>query len=78
VARRDDHLGQRRLQHGRFSHEVSTCRRLRRFRARPSLHVKRANASKQVAPAKKVTPARPAAKAFIVFGADEYAKPRAP
>ena len=43
----------------------------------PAKAAKRAKAANQVAPAKKVTPARPAAKAFVVFGADEYAKPRA-
>jgi hypothetical protein len=38
---------------------------------------KRAKAAKQVAPVKKSNPARPAAKVYILFGADEYAKPRA-
>jgi hypothetical protein len=42
-------------------------------RARPA---KRAKAAKQVAPAKKSQPAKPTAK-YILFGADEYAKPRA-
>jgi hypothetical protein len=37
---------------------------------------KRAKAAKQVAPAKKSKPAKPTAK-YILFGADEYAKPRA-
>src|ERR1700680_3934334 len=41
--------------------------------ARPA---KRAKAAKQVAPAKKSKPAKPTAK-YILFGADEYAKPRA-
>ena len=43
-------------------------------RARPA--ATRASTAKQVAPAKKSQPAKPAAK-FILFGADEYAKPRA-
>jgi hypothetical protein len=34
-------------------------------------------ASPQVAPAKKRKPPKPPGKAFIVFGADEYTKPRA-
>ena len=38
---------------------------------------KRANAAKQVAPAKKSNPPKPPAKVYILFGADEYAKPRA-
>jgi len=38
---------------------------------------KRAKAAKQVAPAKKSNPAKPPAKVYILFGADEYAKPRA-
>src|SRR5208337_4203511 len=38
---------------------------------------KRAKAATQVAPAKKVTPAKPAGKVYVLFGADEYAKPRA-
>jgi hypothetical protein len=42
-------------------------------RARPA---KRAKAAKQIAPAKKSKPAKPTAK-YILFGADEYAKPRA-
>ena len=37
---------------------------------------KQAKAANQVAPAKKSNPAKPTAK-FILFGADEYAKPRA-
>jgi hypothetical protein len=36
-----------------------------------------ANAAKQVAPVKKSNPAKPPAKAYILFGADEYARPRA-
>jgi hypothetical protein len=44
--------------------------------AKPSRPAKRANAAKQVAPAKKSNPAKPTAK-YILFGADEYAKPRA-
>jgi hypothetical protein len=37
---------------------------------------KRAKAA-QVAPAKKTTPAKPPGKVYVLFGADEYAKPRA-
>ena len=43
---------------------------------KPARPAKRAKAAKQVAPAKKSNPAKPTAK-FILFGADEYAKPRA-
>jgi hypothetical protein len=45
--------------------------------AKPSKPAKRANAAKQVAPAKKSQPAKPLGKVYILFGADEYAKPRA-
>jgi hypothetical protein len=48
--------------------------------ARPTKRTKPAkqtNAAKRVAPAKKSRPAKPAAKGYIIFGADEYAKPRA-
>jgi hypothetical protein len=38
---------------------------------------KRAKAAKQAASAKKVTPAKPAGKTYVVFGTDEYTKPRA-
>ena len=38
---------------------------------------KRANAAAQAAPAKKVTPAKPGGKTYVVFGTDEYTKPRA-
>jgi hypothetical protein len=38
---------------------------------------KRAKAAKQVAPVKKSNPAKPSAKVYILFGGDEYAKPRA-
>src|ERR1700682_4324369 len=44
--------------------------------AKPARPAKRAKAAKQVAPAKKSKPAKPTAK-YILFGADEYAKPRA-
>jgi hypothetical protein len=37
----------------------------------------RAHAAPQVAPAKKVTPTKPAGKVYVLFGADEYARPRA-
>jgi hypothetical protein len=45
--------------------------------AKPSKPAKRANAAKQVAPPKKSQPAKPLGKVYILFGADEYAKPRA-
>ena len=38
---------------------------------------KRAKAAKQAAPVKKSNPPKPPAKVYILFGADEYAKPRA-
>jgi hypothetical protein len=38
---------------------------------------KRAKAATQAAPAKKTTPAKPPGKTYVLFGADEYAKPRA-
>jgi len=44
---------------------------------KPARPAKRANAAKQVAPVKKSTPPKPPAKVYILFGADEYAKPRA-
>jgi hypothetical protein len=45
--------------------------------SKPAKPAKRAKAAKQVAPAKKSTPPKPPAKVYILFGADEYAKPRA-
>jgi hypothetical protein len=44
--------------------------------SKPSRPAKRAKAAKQIVPAKKSKPAKPAVK-YILFGADEYAKPRA-
>jgi hypothetical protein len=44
---------------------------------RPAKHAKRAKAATQVAPAKKTKPAKAPGKVYILFGADEYAKPRA-
>jgi hypothetical protein len=44
---------------------------------KPTKPAKRANTAKQVAPVKKSNPAKPPAKVYILFGADEYAKPRA-
>jgi hypothetical protein len=44
---------------------------------KPARPAKRAKAAKQVAPAKKSQPAKPPGKVYILFGADEYAKPRA-
>jgi len=38
---------------------------------------KRAKAAKQVAPAKKTKHTTPPGKVYVLFGADEYAKPRA-
>jgi hypothetical protein len=37
----------------------------------------RAKPANQVAPAKKTKPAKPPAKSYVLFGPDEYAKPRA-
>jgi hypothetical protein len=42
--------------------------------ARPA---KRAKAATQTAPAKKATPAKSPGKVYVLFGADEFAKPRA-
>jgi hypothetical protein len=44
---------------------------------KPTKPAKRANAAKQVAPVKKSNAPKPPAKVYILFGADEYAKPRA-
>jgi hypothetical protein len=44
---------------------------------KPAKPAKRANSAKQVAPVKKSNPPKPQAKVYILFGADEYAKPRA-
>jgi hypothetical protein len=44
---------------------------------KPVKRATRANAAKPVAPAKKSQPPKPRAKVYILFGADEYAKPRA-
>ena len=44
---------------------------------KPTRPAKRAKAAKQVAPVKKSNSPRPPAKVYILFGADEYAKPRA-
>jgi hypothetical protein len=44
---------------------------------KPTKPAKRANSAKQVAPVKKSNPPKPPAKVYILFGADEYAKPRA-
>jgi hypothetical protein len=38
---------------------------------------KRAKAATQVGPARKTTPAKPPGKVYVLFGADEYARPRA-
>jgi hypothetical protein len=43
---------------------------------KPARPAKRAKAATQVAPAKKTKPATPG-KLYVLFGADEYAKPRA-
>jgi hypothetical protein len=45
--------------------------------ARPAKHARRAKAATQAAPAKKTKPAKPPGKLYVLFGADEYAKPRA-
>jgi hypothetical protein len=44
---------------------------------KPNKLAKRAKAAKQVAPAKKSNPPKPPAKVYVLFGADERAKPRA-
>ena len=44
---------------------------------KPAKPVKRAKASKQAAPAKKSKTPKPPGKVHVLFGADEYAKPRA-
>jgi hypothetical protein len=44
---------------------------------KPAKPAKRAKAAKQVASVKKSNPTKPPAKVYILFGADEYAKPRA-
>jgi len=44
---------------------------------KPAKPVKRAKASKQIAPAKKTKHPTPPGKVYVLFGADEYAKPRA-
>jgi hypothetical protein len=43
-------------------------------RAKPT---KRANAAKQDAPTKRLKPAKPVGKTYVVFGTDEFTKPRA-
>jgi hypothetical protein len=46
--------------------------------ARPAAKpAKPATAAPQVGPAKKMKPAKPAGKVYVLFGADEYARPRA-
>jgi hypothetical protein len=45
--------------------------------SKPAKPAKRAKAASQVAPAKKIKPAKPAGKVYVLFGGDEYAKPRA-
>ena len=45
--------------------------------SKPARPAKRAKAASQAAPAKKATPAKPADKTYVVFGTDEYTKPRA-
>jgi hypothetical protein len=48
--------------------------------ARPAKRVKpakRAKAATQATPAKKTIPAKPPGKVYVLFGADEYTKPRA-
>jgi hypothetical protein len=45
--------------------------------ARRAKAAKHAKAATQTAPAKKTTPAKPPGKVHVLFGADEYAKPRA-
>jgi hypothetical protein len=45
--------------------------------ARPAKLAMRAKAATQAAPAKKTKPEKPPGKLYVLFGADEYAKPRA-
>jgi hypothetical protein len=45
--------------------------------SKPAKPARRAHAATQVAPAKKIKPAKPAGKVYVLFGADEYARPRA-
>jgi hypothetical protein len=44
---------------------------------KPARPIKRAKAAKQIAPAKKSDPTKTPGKVYVLFGADEYAKPRA-
>ena len=52
-------------------------KKTRKPKARPPKPAKRAKPARQAAPAKQVTPAKPAGKTYVVFGTDEYTKPRA-
>src|SRR5271163_2517334 len=45
--------------------------------AKPSKPAKQVKLAKQPTPTKRAEPAKPPTKAYIVFGADEYSKPRA-
>jgi hypothetical protein len=45
--------------------------------AKPPKRSRAAKPANQVAPAKKMKPTKPAGNAYVLFGADEYAKPRA-
>jgi hypothetical protein len=44
---------------------------------KPARPAKRAKAAKQAALAKQTAPSKPAGKTYVVFGTDEYTKPRA-
>ena len=52
-------------------------KKTRKPKARPPKPAKRAKPARQAAPAKQVTPSKPAGKTYVVFGTDEYTKPRA-
>jgi hypothetical protein len=45
--------------------------------SKPARPTNRAKAAKQDAPTKRIKPAKPAGKTYVVFGTDEYTKPRA-
>ena len=45
--------------------------------AKPPKRSRAAKPANQVTPAKRSNPAKPTGKTYIVYGADEYAKPRA-
>jgi hypothetical protein len=54
-----------------------TQKRTKPAKSAPKPATKRAKAAAQAAPAKKTNPPKPPGKVYVLFGADEYAKPRA-